>query len=182
MTARTDATAPPGDAPVAATAPRLDAARVRVRVKAVPDPELPMITLGDLGVVSAVTTADDGTLTVELTPTFLGCPALPAITAAVQDVLEECGHPDGRVRQVLTPAWSTDRITPEGRAKLAAHGIAPPSPAGAASGPVRVDLGVPCPHCGSRATRPHSSFGPTRCQSMLRCTACRETFPSMTAI
>ncbi len=69
-------------------------------MEAVPDPELPMITLGDLGVVSAVTTADDGTLTVELTPTFLGCPALPAITAAVQDVLEECGHPDGRVRQV----------------------------------------------------------------------------------
>ncbi|CAM5285624.1 hypothetical protein SALBM217S_06650 [Streptomyces griseoloalbus] len=128
MTARTDTTAPLRGAPVAVTAPRLDVARVRARVEAVPDPELPMITLGDLGVVSAVTTADDGALTVDLTPTFLGCPALPAITAAVRDVLEECGHPDGRVRQVLAPAWSTDRITAEGRAKLAVHGIAPPSP------------------------------------------------------
>lgn len=160
---------------------RLDAAQVQERVAALPDPELPVITLGELGVIREVSAADDGRLEVVFTPTFLGCPALPAIQAAVEDVLDDCGHPDGRVRHVLAPAWTTDRITPSGREKLAAHGIAPPSPTGAPR-PVRLGLGTPCPHCGSQATRPHSSFGPTRCQSMLRCTACREIFPCMTTM
>ncbi len=160
-------------------------ADVRARVEAVPDPELPMIGLGDLGVVHSVAEGTDGVLEVEILPTFLGCPALPAITAAVQDVLTGCGHPDGRVRQVLSPPWTTDRVTAAGREKLAAHGIAPPAPAAPTTpdGPVPVELGaVPCPHCGSRATRPHSPFGPARCQSILRCTACRETFPALTAL
>ncbi|GGL80099.1 phenylacetate-CoA oxygenase subunit PaaJ [Streptomyces fumigatiscleroticus] len=167
--------------------PRRPAEEVRARVEALPDPELPMIGLGDLGVVNSVAPAADGVLEVEITPTFLGCPALPAITSAVEEVLAACGHPDGRVRQVLSPPWTTDRITPAGREKLAAHGIAPPAPAPAVTttpdGPVPVELGtVPCPHCGSRATRPHSPFGATRCQSVLRCTACRETFPHLTAL
>ncbi|GGY00527.1 phenylacetate-CoA oxygenase subunit PaaJ [Streptomyces minutiscleroticus] len=155
---------------------------VRARVEAVPDPELPMIGLGDLGVVRSVAPAADGALEVEITPTFLGCPALPAITSAVEEVLADCGHPDGRVRQVLTPPWTTDSITEAGRRKLADHGIAPPVPV-APGGPVPVELGgVACPHCGSRATRPHSPFGPSRCQSVLRCTACHETFPHLTAL
>ncbi|KOT30656.1 phenylacetic acid degradation protein PaaD [Streptomyces caelestis] len=158
------------------------AEEVRERVEALPDPELPVIGLGDLGVVGSVAPGADGVLEVEITPTYLGCPAMPEITAAVRDVLAACGHPDGRVRQVLTPPWTTDRITPEGRRRLAAHGIAPPvSPAPA--GPVPVEpVAVPCPHCGSRATRPHSPFGPARCQSMLWCTACREPFPHLTAL
>ncbi|GHF50787.1 phenylacetate-CoA oxygenase subunit PaaJ [Streptomyces griseosporeus] len=162
--------------------PRRAADEVRERVAALPDPELPVIGLGDLGVVGTVAPADDGVLEVEITPTYLGCPALPEITAAVREVLTACGHPDGRVRQVLTLPWTTDRITPEGRRRLAAHGIAPPvSPA--AGTPVTVGLGeVPCPHCGSRATRPHSDFGPSRCQSVLWCTACREPFPHLTAL
>ncbi|WP_425588092.1 1,2-phenylacetyl-CoA epoxidase subunit PaaD [Streptomyces prasinosporus] len=155
---------------------------VRERVEAVPDPELPVIGLGDLGVVRSVAPGADGVLEVEITPTYLGCPALPAITSAVRDVLAACGHPDGRVRQVLSPPWTTDRITPEGRRRLAAHGIAPPA-SPAPDGPVTVELGgVPCPHCGSRATRPHSAFGPSRCQSVLWCTACREPFPHLTAL
>ncbi|MEU1039110.1 1,2-phenylacetyl-CoA epoxidase subunit PaaD [Streptomyces sp. NPDC005551] len=154
---------------------------MRARVEALPDPELPMISLGELGVIHSVAAAADGSLEVELVPTFLGCPALPAIASAVEEVLRDCGHADGRVRHVLAPAWSTDRITPSGRAKLAAHGIAPPAPRNAPQ-PVRLGLGVPCPHCGSPATRPHSPFGPARCQSMLRCTACRETFPHLTAM
>ncbi|MGI5396953.1 1,2-phenylacetyl-CoA epoxidase subunit PaaD [Streptomyces sp. CA-251251] len=160
---------------------RLPASEVRERVRALPDPELPVIGLGDLGVVGAVAPAADGVLEVEITPTYLGCPALPEITAAVREVLIACGHPEGRVRQVLAPPWTTDRITREGRRKLAAHGIAPPvSPS---PGAVRVDLaGVPCPRCDSRATRPHSTFGPSRCQSVLWCTACREPFPHMTAL
>ncbi|MFF7073073.1 1,2-phenylacetyl-CoA epoxidase subunit PaaD [Streptomyces pseudovenezuelae] len=166
-------------APVTARRP---AAEVRERVGAFPDPELPVIGLGDLGVVGRVAPGADGVLEVEITPTYLGCPALPEITAAVREVLADCGHPDGRVRHVLAPPWTTDRITPEGRRALAAHGIAPPvTPA--PDRPVPVALGaVPCPHCGSRATRPHSAFGPARCQSVLWCTACREPFPHLTAL
>lgn len=161
---------------------RLSAPEVRERVGALPDPELPVIGLGDLGVVGAVAPGADGVLEVEITPTYLGCPALPEITAAVREVLIACGHPEGRVRQVLAPPWTTDRITREGRRKLAAHGIAPPAPP-APDGAVPVELaGVPCPRCGSRATRPHSPFGPSRCQSVLWCTACREPFPHMTAL
>ncbi|WP_239015525.1 1,2-phenylacetyl-CoA epoxidase subunit PaaD [Streptomyces sp. CdTB01] len=160
----------------------LGVAEVRGRVADLPDPELPVITLGDLGVVGSVAPGPDGILEVEITPTYLGCPALPAITAAVHEVLDACGHPDGRVRQVLSPPWTTDRITPRGLRTLAAHGIAPPLPA-RADGPVTVELGaVACPHCGSRATRPHSPFGPSRCQSMLWCTSCREPFPHLTAL
>ncbi|MFE6335850.1 1,2-phenylacetyl-CoA epoxidase subunit PaaD [Streptomyces sp. NPDC057806] len=163
---------------------RRSAQEVRERVAALPDPELPVIGLGDLGVVGRVAPAADGVLEVEITPTYLGCPALGEITAAVREVLTASGHPDGRVRQVLAPPWTTDRITDEGRRRLAAHGIAPPvTPAPGGPGPVLVGLGeVPCPHCGSRATRPHSPFGPSRCQSVLWCTACREPFPHLTAL
>ncbi|MEU0052597.1 1,2-phenylacetyl-CoA epoxidase subunit PaaD [Streptomyces sp. NPDC006184] len=157
-------------------------ADVRALVEALPDPELPMIGLGDLGVIRSVAPAADGVLEVEVTPTYLGCPALPAIVSAIRDVLAASGHPEGRVRQVLSPPWTTDRITEAGRARLAAHGIAPPVPA-PADGPVPLPLAqVPCPHCGSRATRPHSPFGPTRCQSVLRCTACQELFPHLSAL
>ncbi|GHH94664.1 phenylacetate-CoA oxygenase subunit PaaJ [Streptomyces capillispiralis] len=161
---------------------RRSAGEVRERVAALPDPELPVISLGDLGVVGSVAPGVDGVLEVEIMPTYLGCPALGEITAAVRDVLRACGHPEGRVRQVLSPPWTTDRITPEGRRRLAAHGIAPPvSPA--PTGPVPVELGaVPCPRCGSRATRPHAPFGPSRCQSVLWCAGCREPFPYLTAL
>lgn len=168
--------------------PRRSAREVRERVMALPDPELPVIGLGDLGVVGSVAPGADGVLEVEITPTYLGCPALAEITAAVRDVLTACGHPDGRVRQVLSPPWTTDRITPEGRRRLTAHGIAPPaslasSASSAPDGPVAVELGaVPCPRCGSRATRPHSPFGPSRCQSVWWCTGCREPFPHVTAL
>lgn len=191
---------------------REDVDRVRARVEALPDPELPMITLGELGVIRSAGTAGDGCVEVGFTPTFLGCPAIPAITEAIEEVLRDCGHPDGRVRHELTPAWTTDLITPSGREKLAAHGIAPPGrpisteirsgtsvetqsqtsveigsrnsvEIGSAGGSVSLGLGLgtPCPHCGSQDTRPHSSFGPTRCQSMLRCAECREIFPCITA-
>jgi ring-1,2-phenylacetyl-CoA epoxidase subunit PaaD len=158
------------------------AGEVRTRVEAVPDPELPFLTLGDLGVIGSVAPGEGGRLEVELIPTYVGCPALTAMADAIQDVLAACGHPDGRVRRVLSPAWTTDRITAAGRAALAAHGIAPPTPV-QGDGTVLVQLGgVPCPHCGSLATRPHSAFGPSRCQSMLRCTACHELFPHLTAL
>lgn len=162
-------------------APRLTTEQVGRRVGEVPDPELPMVTLGELGIVRSVRPAADGVLEVQITPTFLGCPALPVIEAAIVDVLAECGHPDGRVRQVLTPPWTSDWITAAGRRRLAEHGIAPP---GSARAPleVRLGLGLPCPHCGSSATRPQSPFGATRCQSIQVCTACRETFAHLKAM
>ncbi|NJQ05079.1 phenylacetate-CoA oxygenase subunit PaaJ [Streptomyces lonarensis] len=158
----------------------MPAEEVAARIGALPDPELPMITLADLGVLHSVGITDDGRLDVALLPTFLGCPGLESMAASARAVLAECGHPDGRVRQVLAPAWTTDRITEAGRAKLAAHGIAPPGPAG--DGPVPVELTAACTHCGSAATRPHSPFGPSRCQAVQWCTSCRETFPAMTVI
>ncbi|MBL1098522.1 1,2-phenylacetyl-CoA epoxidase subunit PaaD [Streptomyces coffeae] len=157
------------------------AGEVRARVAAVPDPELPMVTLADLGVLRAVEPAPDGVLEVVITPTFLGCPAMPSIEAAIRDVLAACGHPEGRVRQELAPAWTSDWISAEGRRKLAEHGIAPPGPATGPL-PVRLGLGVPCPHCGSAATRPQSPFGATRCQAVLVCAACRETFAQLKAM
>jgi ring-1,2-phenylacetyl-CoA epoxidase subunit PaaD len=161
--------------------PRLSTDQVRARVDTVPDPELPMVTLADLGVIRSVREAEDGVLEVVITPTFLGCPAMPVIEAGIRAVLLDCGHSDGRVRQVLAPAWTTDWITAEGRRKLSEHGIAPP---GAASAPlpVRLGFGRPCPHCGSVATRPQSPFGATRCQAVLVCTACLESFAHLKAM
>ncbi|GGV23457.1 phenylacetate-CoA oxygenase subunit PaaJ [Kitasatospora herbaricolor] len=161
--------------------PRLAADLVRARVAAVPDPELPVVTLAELGVIRSVGLAPDGLLEVVVTPTYLGCPAMPVIEAGIRAVLAACGHADGRVRQVLAPPWSTDRISSEGRRKLAEHGIAPP---GAVDAPVavRLGLGARCPHCGSMTTRPQSAFGATRCQAIVFCTACRETFAHLKAM
>lgn len=162
-------------------APRLAADQVRARVNTVPDPELPMVTLADLGVIRAVAVAADGILEVVITPTFLGCPAMPTIEAEIRAVLANCGHPDGRIRQVLAPAWTTDWISAEGRRKLSEHGIAPPHAAQAPLS-VRLGFGLPCPNCGSAATRPQSPFGATRCQAVLVCTACQETFAHLKAM
>ncbi|WP_374114290.1 1,2-phenylacetyl-CoA epoxidase subunit PaaD [Streptomyces sp. NK08204] len=162
------------------TATRSAVDEVRRLVEAVPDPELPLISLGDLGVIRDVALADDGVVEVTITPTYTGCPAMETIHGSIRAVLAGCGHPDGRVRQVLSPAWTTDWISTDGLRKLAENGIAPPGPAGAPL-PVRIGIGVPCPNCGSAATRPQSAFGATRCQSILVCTACRETFAHMRA-
>jgi ring-1,2-phenylacetyl-CoA epoxidase subunit PaaD len=166
---------------VTATSLPIAVERVRAQVDTVPDPELPMVTLADLGVIRAVEVAADGVLEVVITPTFLGCPAMPAIEAGIRAALADCGHPDGRVRQVLSPAWTSDWISAEGRRKLSEHGIVPP---GAATAPlsVRLGFGLPCPNCGSEATRPQSSFGATRCQAVMVCTTCRETFAHMKAM
>ncbi|MFD8478568.1 1,2-phenylacetyl-CoA epoxidase subunit PaaD [Kitasatospora sp. NPDC059673] len=153
---------------------------LRRAVEELPDPELPMVTLGDLGMVHEVRIGADGTAEVELVPTFLGCPAMEVIERAVHGALAEAGHPAGRVRRVLVPAWSTDRISERGRRRLAEHGIAPPGRPGGEQ-LVTVALGPPCPHCGSSATRPQSPFGATRCQAILLCTACRETFAQFRA-
>ena len=148
---------------------------------AVPDPELPVVTLGDLGIVRAVTLADDGAVEVALTPTYVGCPATEAIAADVRERVAAHlgGTRDVRTRTVLTPAWTTDWITDDGRRKLREHGIAPPTGRRAA-GPVAVEIGwgaeAACPRCGSTGTRLVSRFGSTPCQSLRACRACGEPF------
>jgi ring-1,2-phenylacetyl-CoA epoxidase subunit PaaD len=148
----------------------------------VTDPELPTVTLEDLGVLGDVRTEDDGTVVVEITPTYTGCPAMGVMRADLVHALHRAGFDSVEVRTVLAPAWSTDRITEEGRRKLAAGGIAPPGRAPVRSpGPVPLDLGptrrtASCPLCGSADTEELSEFGATACKALRRCRSCREPF------
>jgi ring-1,2-phenylacetyl-CoA epoxidase subunit PaaD len=148
----------------------------------VTDPELPTLTLADLGVLRDVRREDDGTVVVEITPTYTGCPAMGVMRADLLHALHGAGFADVDVRTVLSPAWSTDRITEEGRRKLATAGIAPPGRAPVRTdGPVPLQLGVTrrtatCPLCGSPDTEEISEFGATACKALRRCRACREPF------
>jgi ring-1,2-phenylacetyl-CoA epoxidase subunit PaaD len=144
---------------------------------AVPDPELPMVTIADLGILRDVRD-DGGTVTVTITPTYSGCPAMAQIAADVRRRLDQAGYRDVAIRTGLSPAWTTDWITPDGRRKLSEAGIAPP---GQAAGPVRVALGsrpavVPCPRCGSPDTREISRFSGTACKALCQCRTCLEPF------
>ncbi|GHF43593.1 phenylacetate-CoA oxygenase subunit PaaJ [Streptomyces mashuensis] len=157
------------------TAPTALEERLRTLAGAVPDPELPMVTLAELGVLRGVHLTGPGHVEVELTPTYTGCPAVEAMAADIERVLHEHGQAEVTVRTVLSPPWSTDDITAEGRRKLAEAGIAPPRPAGH-GGPVPVGLAIRCPHCGSTDTELLSRFSSTACKALRRCTACREPF------
>jgi ring-1,2-phenylacetyl-CoA epoxidase subunit PaaD len=147
----------------------------------VADPEIPVLTIEDLGILRDVVVDDDGNVEVTVTPTYLGCPALDVIRDEVTRTLREHGYGEVRVRTVLAPAWTTDWMSAEGRAKLAAYGIAPPGQPGRA-GPVLVQLTtgprvpVACPRCGSADTREVSRFGSTACKAHHTCRACLEPF------
>lgn len=147
----------------------------------VADPEIPVLTIEDLGILRDVVVDDDGNVEVTVTPTYLGCPAMDVIRDEVTRTLREHGYGEVRVRTVLAPAWTTDWLSAEGRAKLAAYGIAPPGQPGRA-GPVLVQLTtgprepVACPRCGSADTREVSRFGSTACMSHHTCRACLEPF------
>jgi ring-1,2-phenylacetyl-CoA epoxidase subunit PaaD len=161
------------------------AAAVRRAAAEVVDPELPMLTLAELGVLRSVE-VEDGVARVAITPTYSGCPAIAEMRADLVARLRDAGCTDVQVRIELSPPWSSDDITPAGRAALAAHGVAPPGPV-PHRGAVPMAFGVrspsrPCPHCGSDATDVLSSFGSTPCTSVCRCRACAETFPMMKAI
>ncbi|MEU0129634.1 MULTISPECIES: 1,2-phenylacetyl-CoA epoxidase subunit PaaD [unclassified Streptomyces] len=142
----------------------------------VPDPELPVLTLDELGVLRGVRADGPGRVTVRLTPTYTGCPAIETMSADIERVLHEHGVAEVAVVTVLAPAWSTNDISDEGRRKLAEFGIAPPRPAGGAGGPVPLTLSVRCPHCGSTDTELLSRFSSTACKALRRCVACREPF------
>ncbi|WP_069813529.1 1,2-phenylacetyl-CoA epoxidase subunit PaaD [Streptomyces sp. TP-A0874] len=142
----------------------------------VPDPELPMVTLAELGVVRGVRSLGPGRVEVELTPTYTGCPAIETMAADIEQLLSEHGVPEVSVRVALAPAWSTADITADGRRKLAEAGIAPPRPTGPGGGPVPVQLAVRCPQCGSTETTLLSRFSSTACKALRRCESCREPF------
>jgi ring-1,2-phenylacetyl-CoA epoxidase subunit PaaD len=156
--------------------------RARAAAGTVTDPELPALTLADLGVLRNVEVGADGCVVVWITPTYSGCPAMDAIRADLRATLHQAGYPKVEVRTVLHPPWSTDWITPEGRRKLAEAGIAPPGRAPRRSqGPVPVTIGLParhatCPRCGSRRTEEVSAFSSTACKALRRCLDCREPF------
>jgi ring-1,2-phenylacetyl-CoA epoxidase subunit PaaD len=142
----------------------------------IPDPEIPVISLVDLGVVRSVG-IDGDSVRVEFTPTFLGCPALEVMRDAMAERLRALGvEPEIRVRR--DESWSTDRITAEGREKLRAAGLAPPAPR-AAGAPTLVELRTAvfrCPYCGSTDTKLENVFGPTPCRSLRYCASCRQPF------
>jgi ring-1,2-phenylacetyl-CoA epoxidase subunit PaaD len=140
---------------------------------------LAVLTIGDLGIVRAVTMSDDGDIDVVLTPTYSGCPATEAIRDDVRAALRANGFPVVNVRTVLSPAWSTDWITEAGRRKLAEHGVAPPPPVAPDSRTVDVEIGVRCPRCGAIETRLVSRFGSTLCKAMHRCLSCLEPFDAV---
>jgi ring-1,2-phenylacetyl-CoA epoxidase subunit PaaD len=148
---------------------------------AVRDPELPVLTLADLGVLRDVS-EEDGRVVVTITPTYSGCPAIDEMGADLRRSLLAAGFSEVEVRLSLSPAWTTDWISAEGRSKLAAAGIAPPARIGpVAVGPVPLNLVPPsrqvaCPRCGSPNTSEISRFGSTACKALRRCHACAEPF------
>ncbi|GGX06713.1 1,2-phenylacetyl-CoA epoxidase subunit PaaD [Streptomyces noursei] len=142
----------------------------------VPDPELPVLTLAELGILRDLRHTAPDRVEVTLTPTYTGCPAIETMSADVQRVLHDHGIPHVEVRTVLSPPWTTDAITDEGRRKLEAFGIAPPRPTGPAHGPIPLDLTLRCPHCGSTDTTLLSRFSSTACKALRRCDSCREPF------
>jgi ring-1,2-phenylacetyl-CoA epoxidase subunit PaaD len=148
----------------------------------IPDPEIPVISLVDLGVVREVN-IEEGHVRVDFTPTFLGCPALEVMRDAMADQIRALGaEPEINVR--LDDSWSTDRITPAGREKLRASGFAPPAPR-EATAPTLVQLqsnAHRCPYCGSTETRLENIFGPTPCRSLRYCANCRQPFEQFKTI
>ena len=147
----------------------------------IPDPEIPVISLVDLGVIKSVDVEGDD-VRIQFTPTFLGCPALEAMRDTLAAKVRELGG-EPRVDVVLDDSWSTDRITAEGREKLRASGFAPPAPREAAA-PTLLQLqkGFRCPYCGSMDTKLENLFGPTPCRSVRYCNACRQPFEQFKTI
>ncbi|HEY8199452.1 MAG TPA: 1,2-phenylacetyl-CoA epoxidase subunit PaaD [Candidatus Limnocylindrales bacterium] len=146
--------------------------RVWAALAEVPDPELPLVSVVDLGLIGRVS-ADPARIHVELLPTFVGCHALEVIQVAIADRLAGLA-PVVEVEAVFDPPWTSDRITAEGRQRLRTMGVAPPGSGGASL--ISLDAPVTCPHCGSSRTRLENAFGPTQCRTIRYCPDCRQPF------
>lgn len=138
------------------------------------DPEIPVLTIADLGVLREVTVTDDG-VEVAITPTYSGCPAMNMIALEIELALEREGIRNPKIRTVLSPAWTTDWMSEEGRQKLKEYGIAPPQTGGGRRA-LFGEQQVACPQCGSVETEVLSEFGSTSCKALWRCKSCREPF------
>jgi ring-1,2-phenylacetyl-CoA epoxidase subunit PaaD len=145
-------------------------------LEAVNDPEIPVLSIVDLGIVRHVRFEEGGRLHVGLTPTYSGCPATEVIRASVRQTLATHGHADAQLEEVLSPPWSSDWLSAAGRRKLAAFGIAPPEQAVTSPRQLWRATPVACPRCGATRTTRVSEFGSTPCKAHYRCEACREPF------
>jgi ring-1,2-phenylacetyl-CoA epoxidase subunit PaaD len=157
-------------------------AQVWEALEEIPDPEIPVVSLVDLGVIRSID-VQNGHVRIEFTPTFLGCPALEVMKRAMEDKVSDLGA-EPEVRVISDDSWSTDRITAAGREKLRAAGFAPPAPR-EASAPKLVQLQANvfrCPYCGSTETRLENIFGPTPCRSLRYCESCRQPFEQFKTI
>jgi ring-1,2-phenylacetyl-CoA epoxidase subunit PaaD len=162
--------------------PVVTEAAVWEALAAIPDPEIPVISLVDLGVVKSVE-VEDARVRIEFTPTFMGCPALEVMRRQMEDAVSALGA-EPQVDVLLDDSWSTDRITPAGREKLREAGFAPPAPR-EAEAPTLLQLQRPvhrCPYCGSTDTRLDNLFGPTPCRSVRYCASCRQPFEQFKTI
>jgi ring-1,2-phenylacetyl-CoA epoxidase subunit PaaD len=161
------------------------AAEIWAVLEGVPDPEVPVVSVVELGIVRDVEIDSEGVVTVSVTPTYSGCPAMAAIEHDIVAALADGGWPGARVRTVYSPAWTTDWIGEEAREKLRAYGIAPPPLVEGAGELVplrrRVEP-VDCPYCGSHATVVRSEFGSTACKAVMYCERCRQPFELFKAI
>jgi ring-1,2-phenylacetyl-CoA epoxidase subunit PaaD len=148
---------------MATAAKQLDEAAIMAVLEGVPDPEIPVLSILDLGIVRGVASDPPRVL---VTPTYTGCPATVAIEQMIRVALDQAGYTDVHIERVLFPAWTTDWITTRGHERLKAYGIAPPSPSATAE----------CPQCGSSDTVEVSRFGSTPCKAQWRCNQCLEPF------
>lgn len=155
---------------------------VRTLVESIPDPEMPLLTLADLGIVRDVEVTEDSGVRVTITPTYSGCPAISTMREDITRTLRQRGYREVRVDTSLSPAWTSDWITEDGRRKLREAGYSLPGPAPRrGSGPIPLTLtarprGLTCPNCGSRETQLVSEFGATLCKAQYRCRVCLEPF------
>jgi ring-1,2-phenylacetyl-CoA epoxidase subunit PaaD len=157
-------------------------AAARAAVAGVPDPEVPVLTIDDLGVLRDVEIDEAGTVRVTITPTYSGCPAMDVIRDDVRVALRAAGFERTEIITVLSPAWTTDWMSAAGKAKLRAYGIAPPPGTARAGQPISLTLSVRCPQCDSLDTREISRFGSTACKSLWVCNTCAEPFDHFKAI
>jgi ring-1,2-phenylacetyl-CoA epoxidase subunit PaaD len=151
-------------------------ARARAAIGQVCDPEIPVLTLDDLGVVRDVAVAPDGGVAVTITPTYSGCPAMAVMALDLEAALRNAGFAAVTIRTVLAPAWTTDWMSAEGKRKLSAYGIAPPAGKVSRRALFGEEAPLACPRCGATRTTKLSEFGSTACKALWRCDACLEPF------
>lgn len=155
--------------------PKISSGEIRGLLSAVPDPEIPVLSVVDLGIIRDVTVLDDG-VEVCVAPTYTACPATEVIERMIVSKLEASGLPGVRIKRVLSPPWSTDWISDEGRRKLAAYGIAPPDRGAGRRSLLGPSLDIRCPRCSAEDTTRVSEFGSTPCKASYKCNACLEPF------